>query len=217
MRSGIYQITNEINGKRYVGSAVNVKKRWRAHLSGLRRSQHENQHLQRAFDKFGESAFIFSVLEYVEDTWQLAKREQHYLNTVNPEYNMCPTAGNCFARPCSVESRRRMSEAHRGKPLSRRHRRSISEGLSGKLNHNYKKHPTEETRAKMRVAWTPERRAAQSERMKGNRLGEAGKGRQHSLETRTKIGTVGKGRICSEETRRKLSKALTAFWSGKSA
>lgn len=59
----IYCITNTVNGKRYVGSAHDLRGRWRHHLWSLRGGCHHNPHLQHAFLKYGELAFSLSVLE----------------------------------------------------------------------------------------------------------------------------------------------------------
>ena len=98
MRSGIYQITNSVNGKRYIGRSTNLQERWKVHLSRLRHNTHHNYHLQAAFNKHGESAFAFSVLEYVEEVSQLTPREQHFLDTMTPEYNIASVAGSYRGR-----------------------------------------------------------------------------------------------------------------------
>ena len=64
--SGIYAIVNCVNGKRYVGSAVNFRRRLYGHRSHLRRGTHHNHHLQTAWVKYGHDAFVFFILEYVE-------------------------------------------------------------------------------------------------------------------------------------------------------
>src|SRR6266568_1460049 len=51
--SGIYRITCTANGRFYIGSAVNLQRRWRVHQHYLSHGTHQNQHLQRAFDKKG--------------------------------------------------------------------------------------------------------------------------------------------------------------------
>ena len=65
-KSGVYEILNTTNGKRYVGSAVNLYQRKHVHLSTLRRNCHHNRYLQRAWNKYGEECFKYSVLEYWE-------------------------------------------------------------------------------------------------------------------------------------------------------
>ncbi len=63
MSAGIYAITNNSNQKRYVGSSVDLDRRKYEHFLTLRKGNHFNPHLQRAFSKYGESCFKFEVLE----------------------------------------------------------------------------------------------------------------------------------------------------------
>ena len=75
----IYQITNKINGKIYIGSTNNLSKRWNNHRSKLRNGKHENDYLQQAWNKYGEDAFEFSIVEEVNDSNRI-DREIHYLS-----------------------------------------------------------------------------------------------------------------------------------------
>lgn len=74
VKSAIYQIVNVLTGFRYIGSTENFSKRKRAHLYRLRKHIHENLHLQRAWDKYGEEAFRIFVIEYI-DLEKLLTRE----------------------------------------------------------------------------------------------------------------------------------------------
>ena len=60
---GIYCIRNSVNGCYYIGSAKNFRRRFRQHLTQLRHGTHGNRNLQNDFTKFGESAFVFDVIE----------------------------------------------------------------------------------------------------------------------------------------------------------
>jgi len=64
MNTGIYEIRNTVNGKWYRGQTAKTgfKGRWRDHRRDLNKGKHVNQHLQNAWDKYGEGAFKFSVL-----------------------------------------------------------------------------------------------------------------------------------------------------------
>ncbi len=95
--SGIYQIRCIPTGKIYVGSAVNLRVRWRDHCRKLHLGEHINLHLQNAWNKYGEENFEFSVLEFVEEP-DLLKAEQSWIDGTNCVdknigFNICPIAG----------------------------------------------------------------------------------------------------------------------------
>ena len=77
LKAGIYKITNTQNGRIYIGSAKEFKRRWKQHFKSLETNKHHNKFLQADFVKCGEQAFLFEVLEVVEGTREerLAKEE----------------------------------------------------------------------------------------------------------------------------------------------
>lgn len=76
----IYKIINAINNKFYVGSAVNFDKRKKRHIWRLRRGDHINKRLQAAWNKYGEPAFVFVVVEEVADDADLLAAENVWLH-----------------------------------------------------------------------------------------------------------------------------------------
>lgn len=60
--TGIYSITNIINHKKYIGQSVDIKRRFRDHRWALRHNKHENDHLQKSFNKYGIDCFVFEVI-----------------------------------------------------------------------------------------------------------------------------------------------------------
>lgn len=52
--SGIYQIRNTFNNKKYIGSSVNLRRRYREHFNTLINGTHYNSKIQRAFNKYDE-------------------------------------------------------------------------------------------------------------------------------------------------------------------
>lgn len=113
-KSGIYLITNVKNGKRYVGSAVKLKKRFKDHLSQLTHGTHGNMHLLRVFQKHGPEIFRFSLYELVEPE-KLLTREQFFMdNYLHPtDYNIARIAGSqlgCKRSPETVERMRLAQE-----------------------------------------------------------------------------------------------------------
>ena len=133
----------------YVGSTSDFAIRWRDHRANLNKNRHCNNHLQRAWNKYGEDSFEFSEIEFV-DLVDLITKEQHYLNLLRPEYNICPTAGSSLGvtRIFSDEHRRKIGAASRiymkGKRLSEETKLKISTKLKGRTI-------SEEIRQNMRV------------------------------------------------------------------
>lgn len=82
MVQGIYEICNlyDGGGTAYIGSSVNVKCRWAQHRSCLCTEQHCNARLQAAWNKYGEVAFEWSVVEKVTDIDEFLGCEQRWLN-----------------------------------------------------------------------------------------------------------------------------------------
>jgi len=131
MNSGIYQIRNVINEKIYIGSAINIDRRWNEHVSLLKRTKHHSRHLQSAWNKYGEENFEFSILEECEKE-QLVEREQYYLDTLCPEYNVCKIAYSQLGMKHTPEAREKMSISRRGKICTAETRKKLSEKAKGR-------------------------------------------------------------------------------------
>lgn len=84
---GIYQITNKKNNKRYIGSSLDIKKRFTTHKRLLNQNKHHCIHLQNAWNKYGEKSFEFKIIKKCDIKDKL-KLEQWYLNNHKPEYNI---------------------------------------------------------------------------------------------------------------------------------
>lgn len=80
--SGIYKITCVPTGKVYIGQSNNVYKRWRDHRLELRKNQHVNNYLQRAWNKYGETQFEFEIIKKCNIN-EMDKWEQHYIAILN--------------------------------------------------------------------------------------------------------------------------------------
>lgn len=115
-----------MNGKVYIGSAVDLKNRWNKHRYTLDNNIHRNRHLQNAWDKYGEEYFEFVVIEYCEIE-VLIEREQFYLDLMKPDYNIRliadsnlgiklseETINKLKARTHSQEARNKISLARKG-------------------------------------------------------------------------------------------------------
>ena len=116
---GVYTITNKLDGRQYVGSAINFNKRWRVHKSHFRLNKHSNKHMQRVYNKYGD-VFIYSKLEECDNTI-LINREQAWLDglqSVINGYNICKIAGKTLGFKNSNANKIRMSVSH-SKPKSK--------------------------------------------------------------------------------------------------
>lgn len=85
MQSGIYLIKCKENDTVYVGQSVNMSRRTAYHRQMLRRGEHDNRHLQRAYDKYGEDNF---EVRYVItcDTEDLTHYETQVLSIFKRHY-----------------------------------------------------------------------------------------------------------------------------------
>lgn len=137
--SGIYAILNLINGKCYIGSAKNFRKRWYSHHRNLNKNEHENSYLQKAWNKYKQLNFIFVILEFCEFEI-LIEREQFYIDIIKPKYNLAPTAGSMAGFVHSEESKNKNRIAHLNKKHNEQARKNMS---ASSANRNKDKWPHE--------------------------------------------------------------------------
>jgi hypothetical protein len=105
-KSGIYRLVNKINGESYVGSSINLTNRFRRYyninyLKG--KILKDNSRIYRALLKYNYSNFNLEILEYCSNE-SLRSREQYYLDSLMPEYNICKTAGSMLGFKHSLET-----------------------------------------------------------------------------------------------------------------
>lgn len=92
----IYKIEQISTGKVYIGMTSDYKRRKSNHLWRLRNQKHSSILLQRAFNKYGESDFSFTILEEVNDDIERQSREEFYFiqyDCRNPKkgFNISPS------------------------------------------------------------------------------------------------------------------------------
>lgn len=179
--SGVYEIKNLVNGKRYIGSAVDFGNRFRQHAQSLKRGDHHSIALQRAWVMYGPFAFQFNKL-LVCSKENLIMYEQAAMDAMKPEYNCAPRAGSRLGMKASDELRAKLS-ASRPKDFS---------PMKGK------KH-TEATKAKISASRKGKGGGPMGEERK-KRISEAHKGRVIDAEMRARISATLTGRKQSQET-----------------
>ena len=134
--TGIYKITDLKNGKCYVGSSVEIGRRWKQHIwMCLGSSKCRNYPLYRAFTWHGTDNFSFEVLEECEIE-ELIDRERYYYNLLKPKFNRICPRGNPKRRPvlkamkprkCKIV-RKEESEESKAKTLENKKKGSASAG-----------------------------------------------------------------------------------------
>ncbi len=190
----IYKITNKINGKIYIGlTSKSLEKSKHYYGSGV--------HITRAIKKYGKKNFTKDILEHdiqTDDDLYLAEIKWIKLYNANDPtigYNISKggeSGSNGYKhsedtkriiseclKNMSDETRKKRSEAFKGRILSEDHKRKIKESNVGQKR-------SDETKNKMSVS---------------------GKGKILSEEHKNNISKASKGRVFSEETRKKLSES----------
>lgn len=216
--TGVYQIVSCINNKLYIGSTVDFKTRKKQHIYSLIQSTHNNSHLQNHVNKYGISDLKFKMIEYCKKE-ELLIREQFYLDTAQPDFNICTIATSRLGVKASKETIEKIKKgAKRGKdnPSSRQSvKDKISKANTGKVR-------TTETKAQISASvkeWNkthvnPFKGKQHSEEAK-NRMSLKTKGRVAwnkgipcAKETKEKLSNFHKGKVISKETRAKISESL---------
>lgn len=188
--SGIYIIESE-SGKCYVGSAVKVKMRYGVHLSSLNKNSHDNKRLQNYFNKHGGLKFRTLELCPVDC---LIKREQFYIDTLNPFFNICRIAGATYGQ----------------KPwLGKRHTQETKDKIRStniKTKSDSKKERWDKRNKKI------------SDRMKGNKIWLGRKHKKETIDNRKgRLNPNSKKVICGGVVFNTVKEAASSFGVGSSA
>jgi group I intron endonuclease len=77
---GVYAIVHVPTNVGYVGSANDLRRRFKEHKTCLRGGHHHSKHLQNAWNKYGEQSFEFRTLACAESAIQARELEQAFLD-----------------------------------------------------------------------------------------------------------------------------------------
>jgi group I intron endonuclease len=228
----IYKITNKVNGKCYYGQTIqHGNRRWSNH-KGWGKYKGDTKKggkmiLYYAMRKYGVENFTFEFICECDSEKELNMKEEEYIalnNTLAPNgYNAAKGGGNYEKTP---ETRRKISEANKGRIITEEWRKNMSIARTGskvteetreKMSKAQKGRTiTEETKLKLRAAnlgkkqsadTIAKKRAARAGVEWSDKKRESMAGYAHSEETKKKISEAQKGRVFSEETKHKMREA----------
>lgn len=179
--SGVYFIRNKVNQKVYVGSSIDIYRRWTRHKDDLLKNKHHSIKLQNSYNKHGINQFEFLLAESAFNIKELQKTEQKWIEMFNSYvdgYNSAPVAFEIGLLPKTEEHKRKIGNAHKGRKLSEESKDKIRQKALGRK----KKPMSDETKKK---------------------ISEANKGKIRTLEMRNHLSSVKTG----VKTGRKLSES----------
>lgn len=136
-KSGVYLIHNNVNGKAYIGSGLDLGKRLATYFFPSRLA--DNRYISNSILKYGHANFSLVILNVLGTTGTSEKtdiinQKQMHIDLYKPILNLNPTAGSSMGFKHSEESKKLMSEFRKGKPLSEETKQKLSTLFSGELN-----------------------------------------------------------------------------------
>jgi group I intron endonuclease len=109
-KGGVYMFFNLINGHFYIGSSINLARRFRVHLNSV---DSVKLPLPLAINKYGPNNFVFLILKYCERIEDICLGlEQHYLDLYKPKYNLLKIAGSSLGFKHSPEHLAKLKNMH---------------------------------------------------------------------------------------------------------
>ena len=108
-KSGVYRWTSLSTKYTYIGSSVNLGRRFKEYFSYAFLTRNKNMVISRAILKYGYSKFSLEILEYCTPE-ECIKREQYFIENFNPEYNILKIAGSTLGYKHTEETLAKFKE-----------------------------------------------------------------------------------------------------------
>jgi group I intron endonuclease len=186
---GIYEIKCVKSDKVLIGSSNHITRRFSQHIHRLNKNNHNNPHLQSAWNLYGKESFVLNILETCLASELLQKEDfwMGYKQSLNKDYGYNfkgaerPTHNKETCRKISEQKKGSKNPMY-GKKFSENHKKKISIGVK---NADIDRSVSEETRKKMSISQT---------------------GKKLSEETKRKIGAASKTRVLPEGSLKNLMK-----------
>ena len=125
VKSGVYLFRNLTNEKIYIGSSMDLRRRFKEYFNVNHLLRNKNLAICAALGKYGYSLFSLEVLEYCDPS-NILKREQYYLDLIKPQYNILKTAGSFVGFKHTEETKNKLAVLFKGNKNSQNHPAAVS-------------------------------------------------------------------------------------------
>jgi group I intron endonuclease len=218
--NGIIYMYTSPSGKSYIGQTIHEEIRKATH----KYAYGDSSVFHRAIKRYGVENFLYTVLhrdvKSIDELNRLEEAEIKLHSSLSPNgYNL--QSGGLSKIPCE-ETRKRISEANKGRPRSEEEKIKIGLANKGKPSPMKGKHLSNETKTKLSLSRIG-KLASEETKHKMSEIGKArfsspeareaisirNKGKKRSPETIEKVRAIHLGRKRSEQTRKNISDAVS--------
>ena len=139
---GTYKITNNVNGRFYIGSSVNIHSRWSRHRCDFRDGKHENPYMLNDYIKCGIDAFEYSIIAQSPDEATSLLDEQALIDASFDNQQQCYNINEIASKPPSPL----------GRVMKQETKDKIGASRSGEKHWNWGKKLSDDHAAKLKAS-----------------------------------------------------------------